>query len=84
MFFQATFSCSTKSRRIICPLMPEEIALMLAGLGFNCGTHIYLAGSYICGGKSRMAALPTLFPNLVTKENLLSSVEIEPFVNFSS
>lgn len=64
--------------------MPEETVLMLAALGFNRGTHIYLAGSHIYGGKSRLAVLTTLFPNLVTKENLLSSQEIEPFMNFSS
>lgn len=64
--------------------MPEETVLMLAALGFNRQTRIYLAGAHIYGGKSRLAALTTLFPNLVTKENLLSSIEIEPFANFSS
>ncbi|KAL8461523.1 hypothetical protein ACS0TY_032852 [Phlomoides rotata] len=68
----------------LCPLMPEETVLMLAGLGFNRRTHIYLAGAHIYGGSSRLAALTTLFPNLVTKEKLLSSAEIEPFLNFSS
>ncbi|XP_073026417.1 O-fucosyltransferase 15-like isoform X2 [Primulina eburnea] len=68
----------------LCPLMPEETVLMLAALGFNRRSHIYLAGAHIYGGKSRLAALTTLFPNLVTKENLLSSAEIEPFANFSS
>lgn len=68
----------------LCPLMPEETVLMLAGLGFNRRTHIYLAGAHIYGGKSRLSALTTLFPNLLTKEGLLSSTEIEPFRNFSS
>ncbi|KAK3021936.1 hypothetical protein RJ639_046135 [Escallonia herrerae] len=68
----------------LCPLMPEETVLMLAALGFNRRTRIFLAGAHIYGGKSRMAALTTLFPNLVTKENLLSSSEIQPFMNFSS
>ncbi|KAL2495436.1 O-fucosyltransferase family protein [Forsythia ovata] len=68
----------------LCPLMPEETVLMLAALGFNRQTHIFLAGAHIYGGKSRLAALTTLFPNLVTKENLLSPTEIQPFVNFSS
>eukprot|EP00262_Sarcandra_glabra_P019030 TRINITY_DN7019_c0_g1_i1.p1 TRINITY_DN7019_c0_g1~~TRINITY_DN7019_c0_g1_i1.p1 ORF type:complete len:145 (+),score=10.21 TRINITY_DN7019_c0_g1_i1:33-437(+) len=31
-----------------------------------------------------MSALTSLYPNLVTKESLLSSSEIQPFVNFSS
>ncbi|XP_051125020.1 O-fucosyltransferase 15-like isoform X1 [Andrographis paniculata] len=68
----------------LCPLMPEETVLMLAALGFNRRTHIYLAGSHIYGGYSRLNALTTLFPNLVTKENLLTPAEIEPFGNFSS
>ncbi|XP_016483805.1 O-fucosyltransferase 8 isoform X1 [Nicotiana tabacum] len=67
-----------------CPLTPEEAALVLAGLGFKHGTYIYLAGSDIYGGQSRMQALTTLYPNLVTKENLLSPSELAPFRNFSS
>lgn len=68
----------------LCPLTPEEAVLMLAGLGFNRKTHIFLAGAHIYGGQSRLAALTSLYPNLVTKENLLSSSEIKPFLNFSS
>ncbi|CAK9140955.1 unnamed protein product [Ilex paraguariensis] len=68
----------------LCPLMPEETVLMLAALGFNRKTRIFLAGAHIYGGKSRLAALTNLFPNLITKESLLSSHEIEPFMNFSS
>ncbi|KAJ6831678.1 uncharacterized protein M6B38_347905 [Iris pallida] len=67
-----------------CPLTPEESVLMLAALGFNRKTRIYIAGADIYGGKSRMAALKSLYPNLATKENLLTSSEIEPFQNFSS
>ncbi|XP_057962507.1 O-fucosyltransferase 15-like [Malania oleifera] len=68
----------------LCPLTPEEAVLMLAALGFRRKTHIFLAGAHIYGGRSRLAVLTNLFPNLVTKENLLSSSEIEPFRNFSS
>lgn len=68
----------------LCPLMPEETVLMLAGLGFKRDTRIFLAGSHIYGGKSRLNALTTLFPNMVTKEDLLSSSEIHPFLNYSS
>ncbi|XP_047307884.1 O-fucosyltransferase 15-like [Impatiens glandulifera] len=68
----------------LCPLMPEETALMLAGLGFNRKTRVFLAGAQIYGGHSRLASLITLYPNLVTKEGLLSSSEIQPFLNYSS
>ncbi|KAL0363482.1 UNVERIFIED_CONTAM: O-fucosyltransferase 8 [Sesamum calycinum] len=67
-----------------CPLTPEEAALVLAGLGFNRGAYIYLAGSQIYGGKSRMRPIINLYPNIVTKEDLLSPTELVPFRNFSS
>lgn len=67
-----------------CPLTPEEAVLMLVALGFKRGTRIYLAGAHIYGGQSRMVALTSLYPNLVTKEDLLSPKEIEPFINSSS
>ncbi|KAF3778284.1 Uncharacterized protein EJ110_NYTH43863 [Nymphaea thermarum] len=67
-----------------CPLTPEEAALLLSALGFKRNTHIYLAGSHIYGGKSRMSALTSLYPNIVTKEDLLTPAEMAPFRNFSS
>lgn len=57
---------------------------MLAALGFNRKTRIFVAGSQIYGGRSRLTALTSLYPKLVTKENLLSPTELEPFMNFSS
>ncbi|XP_031504129.1 O-fucosyltransferase 8 isoform X2 [Nymphaea colorata] len=67
-----------------CPLTPEEAALLLSALGFKRNTHIYLAGSHIYGGKSRMSVLTSLYPNIVTKEDLLTPAEMAPFRNFSS
>lgn len=57
---------------------------MLAALGFRRKTHIFVAGANIYGGGSRLSALNNLYPNLVTKEGLLSPTELEPFRNFSS
>lgn len=62
----------------------EEEALVLAGIGFNHRTYIYLAGSQIYGGNSRMNSFTNLYPNLVTKETLLTPRELAPFQNFSS
>ncbi|XP_058100844.1 O-fucosyltransferase 8 [Magnolia sinica] len=67
-----------------CPLTPEEAALMLSALGYKRGTYIYLAGSDLYGGKSRMLPFTTLYPNLVTKEDFLMPSELAPFRNFSS
>ncbi|KAL5182370.1 O-fucosyltransferase 15 [Glycine soja] len=68
----------------LCPLTPEESILMLGALGFNRKTHIFVAGSNLYGGGSRLVALTNLYPKLVTKENLLSSAELESFANYSS
>lgn len=67
-----------------CPLTPEEAALMLSALGYKRETYIYLAGSRIYGGLSRLQPFMQLFPNVVTKEDLLSPEELKPFKNFSS
>jgi len=67
-----------------CPLMPEESFLMLAALGFKRGTRIYLAGALMYGGEAKMAVLKNLYPNIVTKEDILTPEEIAPFRNHSS
>uniref|UniRef100_J3MEU8 O-fucosyltransferase family protein n=2 Tax=Oryza brachyantha TaxID=4533 RepID=J3MEU8_ORYBR len=67
-----------------CPLTPEEAGLVLAALGYDRRTFIYVAGSQIYGGAARLRPLTRLFPNLVTKEDVLSSGELAPFKNFSS
>ncbi|KAL5732107.1 O-fucosyltransferase 8 [Ranunculus cassubicifolius] len=67
-----------------CILTPEEAALVLSSVGFGRGTYVYLAGSQIYGGKSRMHPFTSLYPNVVTKENILTPTELAPFKNFSS
>nr|PNR59709.1 hypothetical protein PHYPA_002501 [Physcomitrium patens] len=67
-----------------CPLMPEESFLMLAALGFRRGTRILLAGAHMYGGEKKMTILKNLYPNIVTKEELLTPEELEPLRNHSS
>lgn len=57
---------------------------MLAALGFKRGTRIYLAGAHMYGGEAKMAILKYLYPNIVTKEDILTDEEIAPFRNYSS
>ncbi|KAK7245521.1 hypothetical protein RIF29_40367 [Crotalaria pallida] len=81
----ATYISPAELRKLgRCLLTPEEAALVLAGLGFKRGTYIYLAGSHIYGGKSRMDPFTRLYPNVITKESLLTPSELAPFRNFSS
>lgn len=56
-----------------CPLTPEEIGLLLAALGFNNITRLYLASHKVYGGKARLETLSTLFPFMEDKKSLVSA-----------
>lgn len=68
----------------LCPLTPEETALVLKALGFHRERQIYIAAGEIYGSKRRMAALHATFPNIVRKEMLLSKEDLKHFQNHSS
>ncbi|GER27301.1 O-fucosyltransferase family protein [Striga asiatica] len=58
-----------------CPLTPEEIGLLLAALGFNNSTRLYLASHKVYGGEARISTLRSLFPFMEDKKSLASSEE---------
>ncbi|CAH9106247.1 unnamed protein product [Cuscuta europaea] len=58
-----------------CPLTPEEVGLLLAALGFDNHTRLYLASHKVYGGEARISALRSLFPLMEDKKSLASSVE---------
>ncbi|KAF2292952.1 hypothetical protein GH714_034250 [Hevea brasiliensis] len=58
-----------------CPLTPEEIGLLLAALGFDNSTRLYLASHKVYGGKARISTLRKLFPLMEDKKSLASSEE---------
>lgn len=68
----------------LCPLTPEETALVLKAFDFDSNIRIYIAAGEIYGGERRMAALYSAFPNIVRKETLLSPMDLKPFQNHSS
>lgn len=49
----------------LCPLTPEETALVLRALDIDRSMQIYIAAGEIYGGKRRMAALTSAYPNVV-------------------
>ncbi|XP_078441780.1 O-fucosyltransferase 16-like [Wolffia australiana] len=67
-----------------CPLSPEEVGLMLRGLGYGAEVAIYVASGEVYGGEETLAPLRALFPGLHTKETLASAEELAPFSSFSS
>ncbi|XP_010928111.1 rhamnogalacturonan I rhamnosyltransferase 1 [Elaeis guineensis] len=68
----------------LCPLTPEETALVLRALDFDQSIPIYIAAGEIYGGKRRMAALTAAYPNVVRKETLLEPSDLRFFQNHSS
>ncbi|PAN07998.1 hypothetical protein PAHAL_1G378800 [Panicum hallii] len=68
----------------LCPLTPEEIALVLRALDIDQNMQIYIAAGEIYGGKRRMASLTSAYPNVVRKETLLEPSDLMFFQNHSS
>ncbi|CAN4124522.1 unnamed protein product [Withania somnifera] len=68
----------------LCPLTPEEAALILQALGFEKDTQIYIASGDIYGGERRLAALRDALPKIVKKDMLLEPGELRHFQNHSS
>lgn len=58
-----------------CPLTPEEIGLLLAALGFDSNTRLYLASHKVYGGEARISTLRRLFPLMEDKKSLTSKDE---------
>lgn len=53
----------------LCPLTPEETALVLVALGIDHNVQIYIAAGDIYGGDRRMEGLKAAFPNVVSRIN---------------
>ncbi|KAE9615499.1 putative GDP-fucose protein O-fucosyltransferase [Lupinus albus] len=78
----------------LCPLTPEEAALVLRALGFGKETQIHIAAGEIYIGEHRLAQLRASFPRIVTfdvtrlqflvkKETLLTRDDLQQFQNHS-
>jgi hypothetical protein len=68
----------------LCPLTPEETALVLQALHFDKSMQIYIAAGEIYGGERRMSTLSAAYPKMVRKEMLLNPEDLRPFQNHSS
>lgn len=65
-----------KRKEGLCPMTPEETALILRALNIDQNIQIYIAAGEIYGGDRRMASLTSEFPNLVSKTDYLRSHNI--------
>ncbi|KAG9457265.1 hypothetical protein H6P81_001773 [Aristolochia fimbriata] len=67
-----------------CPLTPKEVGIFLRALGYPPSTWIYVAAGEIFGGDVHLSELRSYFPNLVFKETLARSEELETFSSHAS
>ncbi|KAJ4844223.1 Protein EMBRYO SAC DEVELOPMENT ARREST 30 [Turnera subulata] len=59
-----------------CPLMPEEVGLLLRAMGYPTKTIIYVAGSETFGGQRVLIPLRAMFSNVVDRTSLCSKQEL--------
>jgi hypothetical protein len=55
----------------LCPLTPEETAMVLKALDIDSSYQIYIAAGEIYGGQRRMSALTSAYPNVVSSASPL-------------
>ncbi|XP_051139454.1 protein EMBRYO SAC DEVELOPMENT ARREST 30 [Andrographis paniculata] len=66
----------TRKRNGSCPLMPEEVGILLRALGFPARTRIYVAGSETFGGQRILIPFRAMYPNSVDRTSLCSKDEL--------
>ncbi|KAI9123700.1 hypothetical protein K1719_005000 [Acacia pycnantha] len=64
----------------LCPLMPEEVGILLRVMGYPSKTIVYLAGSETFGGQRVLIPLRAMFTNLVDRTSLCSEKDLSDLV----
>lgn len=59
-----------------CPLMPEEVGIMLRAYGYSWDTIVYVSGGEIFGGQKKLIPLHGMFENVVDRTSLSTGWEL--------
>ncbi|XP_058112459.1 O-fucosyltransferase 27 [Magnolia sinica] len=59
-----------------CPLMPEEVGILLRAYGYSSDTIIYVSGGEIFGGQRVLIPLHAMFENVVDRTSLSTAREL--------
>lgn len=59
----------------LCPIMPEEVGILLRALGYGPHTRIYISGGGIFGGQRVLVPLRAMFGNLEDRTTLTTEEE---------
>ncbi|XP_022895780.1 O-fucosyltransferase 27-like [Olea europaea var. sylvestris] len=51
----------------LCPLMPEEVGIILRAYGYSRDTIIYISGGEVFGGQKKLIPLHAMFENVVDR-----------------
>lgn len=63
-------------RNGLCPLMPEEVGILLRAMGYPPDTIIYVSGGEVFGGQRVLIPLRAMFNNLVDRTSLCTDNEL--------
>ncbi|XP_044467546.1 O-fucosyltransferase 27-like isoform X2 [Mangifera indica] len=58
-----------------CPLMPEEVGILLRAYGYSWDTIIYVSGGEVFGGQRTLIPLHAMFQNVVDRTSLSTGWE---------
>ncbi|GAV60096.1 O-FucT domain-containing protein [Cephalotus follicularis] len=59
-----------------CPLMPEEVGILLRAYGYSWDTVIYVSGGEVFGGQRTLIPLHAMFENTVDRTSLSTGWEL--------
>ncbi|KAJ4973999.1 hypothetical protein NE237_007173 [Protea cynaroides] len=59
-----------------CPLLPEEVGILLRAYGYSSDTIIYVSGGEVFGGQRILIPLHAMFENVVDRTSLCSVKEL--------
>uniref|UniRef100_A0A1D1XIT6 O-fucosyltransferase family protein n=1 Tax=Anthurium amnicola TaxID=1678845 RepID=A0A1D1XIT6_9ARAE len=71
---------TVRRRNGSCPLMPEEVGLLLRAMGYPPSTIIYVAGVELFGGQRILIPLRAMYTNLVDRTSLCSKKEFSRLI----
>ncbi|XP_010261259.1 PREDICTED: uncharacterized protein At1g04910 [Nelumbo nucifera] len=60
----------------LCPLMPEEVGILLRAYGYSSDTIIYVSGGEVFGGQRVLIPLHAMFENVVDRTSLSTISEL--------
>ncbi|CAI9109920.1 OLC1v1009849C1 [Oldenlandia corymbosa var. corymbosa] len=69
---KGNLSIDSEEQRLkgLCPLMPEEVGIILRAYGYTSDTIIYISGGEVFGGQKKLIPLHAMFDNVVDRTSL--------------